>query len=393
MTGTTGSTSAPHSNAAADAAVMQQVLASGILSDDRIVNETGINPANQGALSYKMANKGLVMGFLVRVVATINNTAASGGAALTATEFGPANIFDKIVFTDYDSNTRINVAARNLMCLNALRHNGYLGSGINSYDKNGGDLIPSTGLWPVASWPLTIAAAASATVEMWFYVPLARAPHKGDFRGAMFAQISGKTATLTFNFQAAATAIGSDVMRSAYTGSTGTVTNVGIEIFQQYYDNLPLAPNGAGYLMAPISWSTLYQMLDGPMGDVLTAADFTYFDFTTVREYYGVMLTYNNANVLNQGSDVTEMQFFRNITQPTRTWTPKKLALETRRLLSRNDLPSGCYFFDFDYKPVSLSVYGNSRLGFKPAAVTAGALLYKTEEFILPQTALPLVMG
>jgi hypothetical protein len=209
----------------------------------------------------------------------------------------------------------------------------------------------------------------------------------------MFAQISGKHATLDFNFTPAAVAIGSDNMRSAYTGATGTVSNVSIEVWQQYYDNLPVAPGGGGYLMAPLSWSTLYQIIDGALTDNPIVNDFAYFDFTTVREYYGLGMTYNNGNVFNQGSDIEEFDFFRNITSPVRLWTPKRLTMETRRLMSRNDLPAGCYFFDFDYKPVSLSVYGNSRIGVKVSSAAAGAALFRMEEFILPQTALPLVMG
>lgn len=395
MTGTTGTTAGP-TPAQQDAAVMQQVLTQSILSDLRISNSSGINPTNQPSVVIEQANKGLTLGFLVRVKATINNTEASGGASLTATNFGPANIFDKIVYTDYDSTDRINVSARNLVLLNALRHGGYMGTGIDSYDA-AGDLIPASGQWPVSNWPKTIAAAASATVEFWMYVPLARAPHRNDFRGAVFSQISGKTANLTLNFAAAATAIGSDNMRSAYTGATGTVSNVAVECWQMYYDNLPTvgktATSPGGYLMAPLSWSTLYQILDGPLSDLPIANDYAYFNFTTVREYFGVGITYNNGNTFNQGSDIVDMAFFRNISTPTRTWTPNKLTMETRRLLSRADLPAGCYFFDFDYKPVSLSVYGNSRLGIKAGTVNSGAALYKMEEFLLPQTALPMVMG
>ncbi|MHB8390339.1 MAG: hypothetical protein ACYDBH_12270 [Acidobacteriaceae bacterium] len=383
----TASASSAASLAAADAAVMHSVLASSILSDQLIASPSGINPANTPNFSVNMANIGLSLGFIIECYATIT----AGANALTATEFGPVNILDTITFTDYDSTTRINIAARKLWLLNALRHGAYLGASPDFYDS-AGNQIPSSGAWPIIDYPKTIAANASATVKFYLYVPLARAPQHGDFRGAMFSQISGKTASLQINFAAAAVALGSDAMRSAYTGGgAATVTNIGFNIWQQYYDQLPMT--GSAYQMAPLSWSSLYQLLDGATVNNPVALDYSYLDFTTVREYYGNLVIYNNNGVLNQGTDMSKMTFFRQLTTPTRTWTPNKLTLETRRLLGRNDLPSGCYFFDWTYKPVTLAVFGNSRIGLMPSAVTAGAAFYTADEFVLSQSALPLVMG
>lgn len=382
---------APASSAAslaqADAAVMHKVLAESILSDQLIASPTGINPANTPNFSVEMSNIGLTLGFIVEVTATVT----AGANALTATEFGPVNILDTVTFTDYDGTTRLSVAARKLWLLNALRHGAYLGASPDFYDA-AGNQIPESGAWPVINYPKNIAANAAATVKFYLYVPLARAPQHGDFRGSIFSQISGKTATLQFNFAAAAVALGADAMRSAYTGGgAATVTNVAFKVWQQYYDQLPMV--GKQYEMAPLSWSSLYQILDGNTVNNPAVGDYSYYDFTTVREYYGTLMIYNNNGVLNQGTDMDTFTFFRQLVTPTRTWTPNKLTLETRRLLGRNDLPSGCYFFDWSYKPITLSVFGNSRIGMKPSAVTAGAAFYTADEFVLAQSALPLVMG
>lgn len=373
--------------AAADAAVMHEVLATSVLSDTLIASPTGINPVTTPNYVVQMSNIGLTLGFIVEFFATIT----AGANALTATDFGPLNLLDTITFTDYDSTTRISIAARKLWLMNALRHGAYLGASPDFYDA-AGDQIPASGAWPIINFPKNIAANGNATVRFYLFIPLARAPQHGDFRGSIFSQISGKTASLQFNFQSNAVAFGADVMRAAYTGGgVVTVTNVGFNIWQQYYDQLPMT--GASYKMAPLSWSSLYQLLDGQTIDNPVVGEYSYYNFTTVREYYGTLALYDNDNALNQGTDMTKITFFRNLTTPTRTWTPNKLTLETRRLLGRNDLPAGCYFLDWSYKPVTLSVFGNSRIGFMPSLVNAGAAFYTADEFVLAQSALPLVMG
>src|SRR5580692_5719260 len=83
------------------------------------VYSTTVVPANVGnVINVVPRNVGLIKGFWVQVTATIANPS---GAAITPTDFGPANVLSQIVFTDLNNNVRIQCAGWYLNQINSLK--------------------------------------------------------------------------------------------------------------------------------------------------------------------------------------------------------------------------------------------------------------------------------
>lgn len=346
-------------NAAARNAILVQ-------SVERVQNifSTTVNAANQNVLNIAPRNVGLIKGFIVRVDVNVTNGATN---AANLTKFGPANALSQIVFTDLQNNTRIQTSGLHMHLLNtakALRPFGL----VNAFNASP---IAYGNNWSVMSAPATLAANAAGVVTMYYYVPLAYSAQ--DLRGAVYAGVVNATMNLQLTINTAAFAATGDATLAMYSGNTGTVGNVTVNIYQHYLDQLPVGQNGP--LLPLMDLATFYDLKQVVVNSITANQDYP-IPYANYRSFLSTYFIYDNGGVLNNGTDLNYIALqSANFTQLFKL-TPNELALFSR-LKFGADFPSGTYYVDHRNKPINTNQYGNMELvlNASSAATTAQVIV------------------
>ncbi|MDR3562360.1 MAG: hypothetical protein P4N59_13145 [Negativicutes bacterium] len=350
-------------------------------------------PASAGnVLNIVPRNVGLIMGFWVKVTATVS--AAGGSAAATLSPIGAANILSQIVFTDLNNYTRINTAGWHLNMVNSAKGHHPWGGVFTStaYPSGYGNGFA------VMSASNPTAGGANGNIEMWYYVPLAY--HSKDLRGAVYANVINATMNLqlTLNSNPVAAA-GVDPTLAIYAGGTaatgGTVTTATVTVYQDFLDQLPVGKNGVILPMQDLS--TIYELKNTALVGLTTGLDFP-IPYTNFRSFLSTCAVFDNfgASVASPGADVNywaiQSANFTNIMQIE----PHLVALRARnKIMSDFAISSAfnvaAYYFDHRDKPINTVQYGNMELILNPAGTLAAnpVVLLGYEDMGLQNTIIP----
>lgn len=349
-------------------------------------NTTDVSAA-QPVINVIPRNVGLIRGFWVKLVATVNN---QSGQTVTLTDFGPANLLSQILFNDLNNNTRIQTTGWHMAFLNSIRARRPFGTA----------LVKSTGIddptnygsnWTVIAAPGTIASATQGTVNMWFYVPLAYSAD--DLRGSVYANVVNATMqlNLTPNPRICA-ANGADQTSAVYvtaaggTASSCVVSQLVVTVYQDYLDQLPTGQGGV--LLPVLDLATIYELKNTVMTAVTPGQDFPiqYSNFRDFLSTFAIFVNTGSTGARGVGADINywalQSANFTNI------WKlePNLIALRTRNHLQA-DNPPGTYYFSSREKPISTVQYGNMQLILNAITANAGAyVLMGYEDFGLVQT-------
>lgn len=358
--------------AAANNTARQLIVSRAILRKNQIYTQAGITPANTPTLQIPIQYVGLVLGFLVLV----SGTAAVASGSATVTELGPANLLSQVQFQDLNNNTRIQTAGWHLhLNQSAKRHWPYLAARTNSsYPVDFGSN------WPVIAAPTL---ATSGTFNMAYWVPLAYSPF--DLRGSVYANVVNATAYLNLTFNPTPIVASGDATLAVWSGAapaSPALTGVTVTVFQYYYDQLPVAQNGAPVLPI-VDLGTIYELKNTTLTGMAAAQDFP-LPYSNFRDFLSTWVNYDNGGTLAnpQGSDINYWKL--TTANFTDVWKlpPTVLALEARELM-RDDPPKQWYYFDTRNKPISTVQFGNMNLVFNAnGAPNSGAqLLVGYEDF------------
>lgn len=369
----------PPSSNASSAASYQQMYQQNLAIRNLIVHGVpaqGISPAvdmwqplnpvlQSGAgfgsvLTAQLRNVGLVKRLLVKITGTITTIA---GNAHTLTKLGLANALSNITFTDLANNQRINTAGWHLVAVSTAKRRRIWGAALTSdtplgYGNN----------YSCISAPSNIAAAASGNFTMYYEVPFVRNDH--DLRGL----IMGSVATATMQLQVTVNpnfcvSSGGDPTLAVYqsAGATpGTLSNLTFQVYQNYLDQYPRQQNGAPILPA-LDIGTAYVLTNTSSATPIANQDNS-FPFVNQRQFLSTTLVYDNAGVLNPGTDITNWKLtsanFTNISY---------LDAITQAFMGRvrvaDDFPTGMYYMDFNDRPIDTSVFGNMQILMNPSSV------------------------
>ena len=353
------------------------IISSGV---DRLqqIYSAGIDPASQTVINVVPQNVGLVRGFLVKVEGTIRNTHAS--IALTRTNFGASNLLRNIGFTDTNNQVRHQTQGWHLGLVNSAKQPLVFGA---AYQPN----VPVNygNNWEVQTAPSSIAASTDAKVQFYYYVPLSY--NKYDLRGAMWAGVVNAVAQLQLeiNPNVVIAAPGNSTI-AAYTGTTGATgqwkaaTSVTVTVWQDYIDQIPMTQQGQPVLPQQ-DIATLYQLNNTSLSSLVAGQDYG-VPFANFRNFLSTVIVYDNAGVMNVGSDIN--YFALQTANASNIW---KCDPETTALLARStfmaDPPPGVYYFDTRAKPISTQQFGNTQITVNPSVVTGSnsALLVGFEYF------------
>jgi len=354
--------------------IQQNALARALILANSIprvqqISSTTQNAANNSLFQIIPLNVGLIKGFFVEVTATINNTnVGASGAAITPTKLGAANILSNIQFQDLQNQTRINTTGWHLHFLNSVRSGRPYGQTMafqSSPPVAYGNNFAGTAMTQ------SIAAGASGTITMLYYVPLAYGAE--DLRGAVFANVVASSMSLQLQINTAAVVnAGSDATNACYSGNTGTVTNCTVTVYQSYLDQIPVSQDG-GIVLPYQDLSTIYDIKNTTMTGLTAGADFG-VPYANLRDFLSTFAIYDNAGVLNAGTDINN--FACQSANQTTFWrySPTEAALRARMAIGL-DFPNAVYYFDSRGKPISTIQTGNTQFIVNPSAVTAGATL------------------
>lgn len=314
---------------------------------------------------------GLIRGFWVEISGTITNTGAV--TDLTRTTFGPANLLSRIQFNDLSNFMRHNTSGLHMWEMATAKSQRMFGSAatLTSYPMGVGLNWTTT----IIAAPATVGASSTATVSMIYWVPLAYS--YDDMRGAIYANVTNANMQLQLTINPTPCVASGDSLNAIYSGNTGTLTNVSINVYQQYWDQLPMGPNG---VVLPVSAiSTNYQLQDTTVSGITAGVDFN-VPYGNFRIYMSTFAIYNQAGTRAAGTDINywaiQAANFLNIVKAD----PYLWALWVRQEMG-DDFPLGVYYFNHRRQPIRTNQYGNIGLIINPITAAPGTTITLGYEF------------
>lgn len=379
--------SAAQQNAIARAAIKARA----VLMRQQIFTQT-VTPANTPTVTVNPRNVGLILGFWVKVVATVNNGSA---VQINPTDLANANVLSQIQFNDLQNNTRIQTPGWHLNMVNTIKSRRVFGTsfvrttGFDSpinYGANWTGDISNSG---------NIAAAGQGTMTMWYWVPLAYT--HDDLRGCVYGNVVNATMQLSLTFAgqngvSVAAANGADSTLAMYVGNAAgavnavTISSATITVYQEYYDQLPMGPNG---VLLPITdLATIYELKQTTQTAIVAGQDFPY-QYANFRNFLSTIVGYvNNGTTGARGTGADLNYLALQSANFTNIWKvePALQSLLTRQKIGV-DMPPGFYYIDSREKPINTTQYGNMQLILNPITATNNPYeLVGVEDFALVQT-------
>lgn len=363
--------------AQANALATQAILSQSLVRVQQIFNTT-LDPANQQVVNVVPRNVGLILGFFVDVSLTLTN--GSGGTA-TLTPFGAANALSKIQFTDFGNYLRHNTTGWHVHFLNSARSGRPFG--LSSATPTPAPVGYGNNFGSVMSAPGTLAASATGTVTMRYFVPVAYGRNNLD--GAVYANLLNAQALLSLALNTGAMIASGDPTGAIYTGSAGTVTSATVTVYQMYRDQLPVATNGQP-ILPQLSLSSAYMLQSSNLGSITPNQDYP-IPYSNFRSYYSTFAVYDNGGVLNGGTDINYWGLqSANFTDIFKL-SPWEVSLMTRAAIG-TDFPPGVYYFDHRSDPIATNQYGNMQLNLNASSVASGATVLPAYEMLAQISAL-----
>lgn len=357
----------------------QQLIQNSIRKKQIIYSFTG-NPAtinntiNIGGNYVRMA--GLLTRFLVEVTATF---ADSTGGTPTATEIGAANLLSNIQFTDLQNNQRHNCSGVQLALTSCMkRHYPWLTSFTEAQKPFNG---PATA--PPIMQLTAPTTTTTGTARCVYEIPVSVSNQ--DLTGAIFLGVYGAQLSLQLQINPNPCPATGDSTFAVFYGFASSIPSVTVNIYQEYYDQLPM--NNGAFVLPPLDISTVYQLTYTNFTNLTANQDY-YIPYANYRRYMSQSLIYNNSGtnggLSSDGSDIDYLALvaanFTNIF--------KVEPLEQKRLMREQqmtDLFQGLYVFKTYDKPIDTQNYGNLQLDINPITAGANAYAYVMSEFIAYQ--------
>ena len=368
----------------ANALARSLITARAVKMTQNIFSNT-INPQNTQQVQVPFRNVGLVLGFHVDIAIAIADNGA--GNTYSLTPFGPANVVQQFVLTDLNNNVRIQTTGWHCHFVNTAKkgHPFYASNTLTSYPIEYGVN------WTTAFQAPATVTHTTGTVNMRYWVPCAYSDF--DLRGSMYMNVVNATAYLQININPSASAFvaaGADPINAVYIGTAGTPTSgwgttCTINVYQVYYDQLPIGNNGAPVLPI-VDLSTIYELKNTNYTGMTTGQDFP-IPYSNFRDFLSTFAVWDNGGTLDVGVNTQAWKLqsanFTNIFNIS----PNLAAVLARNEIG-DDYPPGTYYFPSRNKPISTVQYGNMSLVLTPTgAVNAGASVYVGyEDFALVNT-------
>lgn len=341
------------------------------------------NPANTPVINVQPQPVGLVLGWIVEIVANLADPGGGNSYALTAQ--GPANVLSQISYNDLSNVSRILTPGWHLHAINTSKGGApYLAPRSNiNYPVAFGDVFGGNA---TANQSQNIIEAASIYdhthftqgVNMVYWVPTSYS--LDDLRGSYYGNVVNANCQLQFTVnQNAFVAAAADPVGAVYQAVGASVggafgTSFTMNVYQVYYDQLPIDPNTKQAILPYLSMSVIYDIKNSTYPGVTVNQDFP-ISYANFRDFLSTTVIYDNPNVgvmPVQGSDVNYWALRQANALNIFKYPPKYTGIFSRSII-RDDYPQGMYFFDSRFKPISTVSFGNMQLILNALTANANA--------------------
>jgi P3 major capsid protein len=386
----TASPSSQMSPAQQNQMATQALIRSAVNRWQTVQGTTTIFPASQPTISFNPINVGLIKRFVVEVNGTIANT---GTTTLTQTDFGLANLFSNVQYTDLNNYLRINTNSQHLSLVANAKRRGPFGGTYDANQLNGTNrsqmLNVPPAYWPCFQAPPTIATGTSGTFRAFFEIPIAY--NDKDFRGAVYANVLQAIQQLVMTPNANPVTAGTaDDTFSIYTGATGSagsISSMTVQVYQNYLDQLPVFQGNV--LLPAASLSQAYLLLNSPFMGIPQGQDYP-ISYANQRQFLSTYATYNSTGAAGGRTLGTDVNYWAlQAANAVFIWKvdPLMATILSREIL-HGDLPAGCYYFDSRNKAISTSQFGNVQLVLNSIVGGAAAKVQIQWEMLAPLNTL-----
>lgn len=331
-------------------------------------------------IQIPLKNVGLQKRIIIEVAAAVTSSASVEVNSLTPQ--GGACFFSNVTLTDLSNYIRINTPSWHLTHVASAKYKQPYGSAIktSALDTpfNYGANYPNT---QVAPSIINAASNTTNNVFLMFEVPLAYSDR--DLRGALFAQVTSGTYTLSLTVNPSLFVLsGSDASFAMYQSNSNTAGHLGslvsatITINQNYLDQLPIV-NGSPVL-PPIDISTMYIFNQSQLGGLVNNAP-NPIAYPNQRAILSTTLIYDDNNTLAAGK-ISNLAIQTANTTNLISIDQNILSLWNRNRVN-SDFPPGVYYIDHRNRPIQTIQFGNESLVITPSTVTnsSSALFYGLE--------------
>lgn len=359
----------------------RQLIIDAALKRTQLLTAQSINIALQSVVQVPPRNVGIILGFLVNILTNVSVTA--GGTPLTLTPFGAANLVSQFRYDDLNNNTRIQTPGWHINLINSVR------GGIPYLAVDALSTVPtpypvSYGAWypTLISAAATIAATANSDVNFTYFVPLAYSDQ--DLRGAVFANVIQATQNLQLQLNAnpvqARTLSG--WLNAVYCTVDGVtaplnvvVANFSVNIWQVYYDQLPISDNGP--VLPLMDLQTVYDIKQTSLPTPIVGQD-TPIAFSNYRDFLATCLIFvNNVTVAGAFGLETDVNYISmqaaNFTEVFKV--PPKIAATWGRTTIGLDFPRNSWYIPTRARPISTIQYGNIDVVLNATVAAVGSFL------------------
>lgn len=326
-------------------------------------------------LIANMRNVGLVKRLTIELKGTITAGAVS---TQTLQAQGLSNLISNVQYYDLANNTRVNTSGWHLTYIASVKRRRPWGAAATT----------DTGFgfgnnFSINTAPATITANNNTTFTALFEVPFVRMDN--DLRGAIFGDITTGNAQLQVTLNPGMfVASGVDGTLAVYKSAgadLATLSNVTWQVYQNYLENGPRQQDGTPVLPA-LDIGTAYMLTNtNSPGSPVVNADNT-APFVNQRQFLSLIAIYDNAGVLNAGTDISSMKVQSANLTNVQVVDPFYQALEGRLAIG-DDFPKGVYYFDFNDRPIDTVQFGNYVFALVPSSVggSTATILYGWEAY------------
>lgn len=324
------------------------------------------SPAPGSVVTIPLRNVGLVKRLLVYITGKVTAGAAS---AQTLTKFGLANLISNVQFTDLGNNQRINTPGWHLIAVSSAKRRRVWGGAVTTDTPFG---YGSNYVSQKAA--ATIAANGNANFALMLEIPFSVSDH--DLAGAIFADTTQATMQLSVTFNpsmfVASTADPTLAMYQSGGTDLATLSNVAVQVYQNYLDQLPVGQNKLPVLPM-MDLATAYILNQTPGNSPVQGQD-NAVPFVNNRRFQSLVVVYDNGGVLNAGSDINYFEIASANFTAISKMDPITQSFAGRNRIA-DDFPPGMYYFDFRDRPIDTNVAGNMQLLVNPSSVGANSSL------------------
>lgn len=316
-------------------------------------------------VNVPIRNVGLIKRFIVEISGTITRAAAE---TLTLTKFGAANILSTIVFTDLSNQTRINTTGWHMHLLATVRRQMAFGAAFTNDSPTG-----YGSNYAVNTMPSPVTTAQN--FRFFYEIPISY----GDFdlRGAIYANVVNATMNLqlTVNPNFIVGSAGNPtqaVYISSTAGDVGLVTNMAINVYQNYLDQLPVAANGP---ILPLMDLSQAYLLNNTVATGISVGQDLAIPYANFRNFMSTFVIYDNFGSAVAPGDEINYWSIQSANYTNILKVDPYLASLMSRMIINDDVPGQAgrtgYYFDHRRKPINTIQYGNMQLIANPSAVQA----------------------